>query len=326
MTTIAGVDGGGTRTRVVAADLETGRLAFVQYPGTNPRTTDAKEAAILIASGVRQALNQLAHSAGLGEPSGPAAVCAALAGVGRPDAARRMRALLESALSSSRVEVVTDAAAALAAHAGSGAGAVLLVGTGSIALAQDGEGSQWRVGGYGHLAGDEGSGFWVGRAGLAAALRAFDGRGPGTGLKAAALAAFRVAEPMELVDVLYASETPVRDIASFAAAVVDLRTTDPVAGRIVEEALAEHALLVEAVWGAAPAALLRRVAVTGGFYRARPELVAGLARHLHGATVDWLDAAPGLGALRLVARQDAGWSEAVERWWDTWKTAGRNWV
>jgi N-acetylglucosamine kinase-like BadF-type ATPase len=344
MTVIVGVDGGGTHTRIVAADLETGRLAFVHHPGTNPQTADAQDVTNVIASGILQAWDQLvmnrptpgaqdgdgtadrgnANASAAGAAFTAAGVCAALAGAGRPVSAERMRALLESTLPAARVEVVTDAAAALAAYAGSGAGAVLLAGTGSIALAQDGKGSAWRVGGYGYLAGDEGSGFWVGRAGLAAAFRAFDGRGPGTSLLPAALAAFRAAGPPELLDRFYASGAPVRDIASFAGTVLDLQATDPVAGRIVEEALAEHAALVEALWR--QARLERYVAVTGGLYRGRPEMLSGLIRHLRGAAAQWLDTAPVLGSLRLAARHDPEWSEAVDRWWDTWKTAGRNWV
>ncbi|MCS5718292.1 hypothetical protein N1027_09080 [Herbiconiux sp. CPCC 205763] len=71
--------------------------------------------------------------------------------------------------------LATDAVTAhLGALAGS-PGAVVAVGTGSVALGTD-LGSVWRrVDGWGHLLGDRGAGSWIGREGLEAAMRQRDG-------------------------------------------------------------------------------------------------------------------------------------------------------
>jgi N-acetylglucosamine kinase-like BadF-type ATPase len=92
-----------------------------------------------------------------------------------------------------RVEVISDAEAALLGALGGRPGVLVLAGTGSIVLGRDGQGRLARAGGLGPLLGDEGSAFWLGRewlrgrpdgAGLARAL----GRRPDAVARIAALA------------------------------------------------------------------------------------------------------------------------------------------
>lgn len=67
-----------------------------------------------------------------------------------------------------------DVQAALLGLVGHQPGVLLISGTGSIALATDGNGNVVRTGGWGHRAGDEGSGYWIGRQILKAIFRAED--------------------------------------------------------------------------------------------------------------------------------------------------------
>ncbi|HYU66429.1 MAG TPA: BadF/BadG/BcrA/BcrD ATPase family protein, partial [Jatrophihabitantaceae bacterium] len=69
---------------------------------------------------------------------------------------RRLRRLAE------RVEVISDAEAALLGALGERPGVLVLAGTGSIVLGRDGRGRLARAGGLGPLIGDEGSAFWLG--------------------------------------------------------------------------------------------------------------------------------------------------------------------
>jgi N-acetylglucosamine kinase-like BadF-type ATPase len=73
-----------------------------------------------------------------------------------------------------RVEVISDAQAALLGAIGDGPGVLVLAGTGSIVVAHDGRGRWTRVGGLGPLVGDEGSGFWLGREWLRSLARRGD--------------------------------------------------------------------------------------------------------------------------------------------------------
>jgi len=70
---------------------------------------------------------------------------------------RRLRPL------AGRVEVISDAEAALLGALGGRPGVLILAGTGSIVLGRDDRGRLARAGGLGPLLGDEGSAFWLGR-------------------------------------------------------------------------------------------------------------------------------------------------------------------
>jgi glucosamine kinase len=67
-----------------------------------------------------------------------------------------------------RVEVLSDAQAALLGALGDRPGVLVLAGTGSIVIGRDASGRWARAGGLGPLLGDEGSAFWIGRAWLRA--------------------------------------------------------------------------------------------------------------------------------------------------------------
>ena len=102
-----------------------------------------------------------------------------------PAAAAQLAELLANALPADGAAVASDAVTSHAGALGGGEGVVLAVGTGSVALALS-HGAMRRADGWGPLLGDEGGGGWVGLHGLCAALRAVDGRGPGTALRPAA--------------------------------------------------------------------------------------------------------------------------------------------
>lgn len=93
--------------------------------------------------------------------SRPRSLVVAARGVWTPReraAARRRLAGLAA-----RVEVISDVEGALLGALGERPGVLVLAGTGSIVLGQDGRGRLARAGGLGPLIGDEGSAFWLGR-------------------------------------------------------------------------------------------------------------------------------------------------------------------
>ena len=117
-------------------------------------------------------------------------------------------------------------------------GVVVAAGTGVVTLAV-GEQRVQRVDGWGYLIGDAGSGFWIGRAGLDAVMRAHDGRGPATALTEVAHDEFGDLEQAYLV--LQADPLRVSRIARYARVVAELATDDPVCRRICQDAAAELA-------------------------------------------------------------------------------------
>jgi len=89
--------------------------------------------------------------------------------------ARERRALARRfARLATRVEVLSDAQAALLGALGDTPGVLILAGTGSIVIGRDAGGRWARAGGLGPLLGDEGSAFWIGRAWLRATTQGED--------------------------------------------------------------------------------------------------------------------------------------------------------
>jgi N-acetylglucosamine kinase-like BadF-type ATPase len=140
-------------------------------------------------------------------------------------------------------------------------------GTGTIVVGRCGD--RWaKVDGWGAILGDGGSGFAIGRAGVDAALRAYDGRRAGSpALLDAAVARFGDVEGLPALVRRVPSWS--RLLASFTPDVVAAASGDPVAAAIVQRAAADLA-------GAGAAALARvlpdgeagTVACTGNVFRA----------------------------------------------------------
>lgn len=214
--------------------------------------------------------------------------------------------LLESvaALGVRRVAVAHDSVSGYLAANGDEPGVVLAIGTGVITHAVTARGAA-KVDGWGSLLGDAGSGYWIGRAGLDAALRSYDGRGEATVLAALAVESFGPLDDLYMR--MQGDDRRVSRIASFARTVVEsAESGDPVAARIVSAAAGELA-------HSAAAALERaghangdaiRVSAVGGIVRGsaymRGALVAALAERGRGEGLAAPLGAPIDGVSRLL--------------------------
>ena len=119
--------------------------------------------------------------AALARAARPAAIGIGVPGLARePGAAAAFAAAVTDACGV-RTRVAPDATTAwLGAFLGR-PGIAVIAGTGSVAVGGS-PGALQRVGGHGHLVGDEGGGYWIGRMALRAALAAAEGAGPPTRL------------------------------------------------------------------------------------------------------------------------------------------------
>ena len=136
-----------------------------------------------------------------------------------------------------------DSIAGYLAALGHRLGAVSAVGTGVVTLGVGPMGFA-RVDGWGNIIGDAGSGFWIGRAALDAAMRAFDGRGQQTLLLELMKKEFPDIPNAYLA--LQSDPGRVARIASFSRETIELSKDDPVAKRIVDEAVEELVLSISA--------------------------------------------------------------------------------
>ncbi|OLB22431.1 MAG: hypothetical protein AUH15_06275 [Acidobacteriales bacterium 13_2_20CM_55_8] len=162
-----GIDGGGTKTSCVIGD-ETSVLGSGTAAGSNViRLGEAKAREALAA-----AIGQACAAANI-KPTQIQRTCVGLAGAGRPEISNLVRRLLAE-LVSGESEVVGDMVIALQAAFGSGAGVMVIAGTGSMAYGRDSSGNTLRAGGWGFSVFDEGSGHWIGRSAIAAIMRDYD--------------------------------------------------------------------------------------------------------------------------------------------------------
>jgi N-acetylglucosamine kinase-like BadF-type ATPase len=297
-----GVDGGGTKTQVMAIHSRQRRAVSVIGGASNPHNVGFTRALEEVLGLVEQALTAL----GAGSDQ-LAALSACLAGVDRPEQVERLRDVLSQRLPGCAIEVANDALAALTAGTEGEPGVVLIAGTGSIAVGEDLDGRVVRAGGYGNLIGDEGSGFDLGRRGLMAAIQGCEGRGPKTALWPRAARMFGIDSVQEIISKVYEAEHPVGTVASFAREVLACADEDgdPVAASILDIAVDHQRRLVEAVFQQLSPRLPRRVVLAGGLFTHGDVLsrrLAARAPHLEFVTLRHSAAAGAvLRAMRAVA-------------------------
>lgn len=174
----------GPHTRRVSVDGgQSGARIRIDADGT---TTDLEAGPIDTSRPVVEQVAEIVRRALADAPVRPTTVAAGVSGL-TPEQTRPADLLeLTADLGVGTVFLVHDSVSAYLGANGFGYGVTTAVGTGVVTLGV-GESGTARVDGWGHLVGDAGSAYWIGRAGLDAALRAFDGRGPDTSLQSAAV-------------------------------------------------------------------------------------------------------------------------------------------
>jgi len=301
---VLGLDAGGTKTVCLLADERGSILSEARGAGANLHAAGAQAVEQVLRNVMAEAIGDRAIV--------PAAICLGIAGVDREDEARIVRDVMRRIAPQSRVLVVNDALIALVAGARDAPGIVIIAGTGSIAYGRNAAGDAARAGGRGHMIGDEGSGYWIGREALAAVMRASDGRGPATGLTREILTHFNVDDESRLPRIVYDREMPRMRVAALGPIVQRVAERgDAVTTRILERAADELVLAARSV-----AAQLEMRGdeftfyLAGGVFRVVPWLAAELPRRLAEVAprcqVQLLDEEPAVGAVWLALAEARG--------------------
>ncbi|MBP9212264.1 MAG: hypothetical protein KBF97_05645 [Bacteroidetes bacterium] len=234
-----GMDGGGTKTHAVIMD-STGRTVAEHFAGpSNFQIIGVEKAAETIMALV----DMCCESAGCSTKQLRAVVCG-LTGAGRAGDQKRMADGLKKYARSQKkplnnVIVESDARVALEGAFNGAPGIILIAGTGSIAFGKDRKGNVHRVGGWGRVLGDEGSGYYIGRLGLTAVTRQIDGRGDKTTLTRMIAQHFALNDQTAIINAVYKENF---DVASIAPLVLKAASRkDHVCQAIVENAVIELA-------------------------------------------------------------------------------------
>lgn len=245
------VDAGqtGIKTRLLSAD---GAVQEWLFPGVFTNQPLLPQLAAVVAEVIR-VTGSAPHTVSLGVS-------------GLTDADAEAEALLQhpDLTDVRRVVATHDSVTSYLGVLGDQYGTVVAAGTGVVTLGVGPQHSA-RVDGWGHIMGDAGSGFWIGREALDAVMRAHDGRGPATSLTAPMQERWPDLETAYVH--LQAAHDRVRTVASFAAQVAEAAAAgDAVAQRICRDAAAELALAATAALRVVDAPADAAVGAVGGVF------------------------------------------------------------
>ncbi len=234
---VVGVDGGGTQTTIALYDA--GQRPDLLTPlirtSTEPAAVDPSHPERSVEQ-LEQAVRTAVKEADRTLPVHM--LVAGLAGAGRDEVREDLQRRLQKTGVAKHVRLVTDARVAYYDAFEGEAGMILISGTGSIAYGQNDTGTTRRVGGWGPLLGDEGSGYDIALHGLRAILKAADGRGVDTKITDAVLETLDLQGVNDLVTWIRRAERS--EIASCAKDVLRVASNEDevameIAGSAVEQ-------------------------------------------------------------------------------------------
>lgn len=173
----AGIDGGGTNTDAAIISDSGDTLAEFRGGATNPHSVPFKEAMLEL----HRVLDQLFQSE-KGALSNCEGICLGMSGVDTIQERQWIADTIQDYMKKNRrqdaadcqVWVVSEGEIALMASIGQTHGVLCISGTGSIVYGFTPEGERYRAGGWGHLLGDEGSGYRIGQRALQAVMQSYD--------------------------------------------------------------------------------------------------------------------------------------------------------
>lgn len=234
---VAGIDGGGTHTRLELRSGENRLLRRAEFGSFNLNAI-GEEAFSRRLEEVFAACGELGDCAGL---------CVGGAGVSNPRVAQLLEEALEKRGFHGTWKLCGDQEIALRG-AMDAPGVAVIAGTGSICFGKNARGETARCGGFGHLIDDEGSGYALGRDALAATVRCLDGRLDAPAFRQAVCGRLGVTTAEEIVAFTYAPETDKAKIAALTPVVLALaQAEERTALAILTRGAAELGKLVSAV-------------------------------------------------------------------------------
>ncbi len=234
---IIGMDGGGTKTRCIIADIEGEALYECTGGPSNFLIIGVMPASKNIFSLLKQCVNKL--KIGYRDID---ILLLGTAGAGRKNDARKFKTAFKKYLKEKNVVlkkfiVESDAKIALEAAFPGTPGCILIAGTGSIIMGKDSAGNIYRAGGFGRYLGDEGSGYALGRKALIAAAKEYDGRGTAALITKLLKEKFKINSAEDLIAEIYHKEFDPASAAPLLLEAAELN--DHAALKIIDEEIEE---------------------------------------------------------------------------------------
>ena len=224
-----GIDGGGTKTDCIITDENYNQLYSLKGGPLNLLSSSSSKSSRTIIQLINSCLSKLnitlAHLDCIGIGA---------AGAGRMEDSEKLEINLKALLPPSiNLKVTTDAEAALEGAFNGKPGCILISGTGSIIWGKDQNGIIHRCGGFGKILGDEGSGYMLGKKGLVAAAKEFDGRGIKSLITGSLKDKYQIQSVQDIINAVYKNDLDISGVAPLVLA--SAGNNDKVALRIIDE-------------------------------------------------------------------------------------------
>lgn len=159
-----GIDGGGTKTKLIVVDNKLNIIFAEEFSGSNLISTNSDITLKIIEDKIKQiAAKYNVSGIGMG-----------IAGIDTEEDREKINQIMKNKFPGYKVKVVNDGVASLLGALNKKPGILINAGTGSIAIGLDDKGIIYRAGGWDYLLGDEGSGYWIGKKFIQAAVNDFD--------------------------------------------------------------------------------------------------------------------------------------------------------
>ena len=229
---LIGMDGGGTKTKVILTDLNLNPV-FETSGGPSNFLVIGKEK---VSETILDLVNQCLSFQKISADEIHALVLGTTGGGRRNDAELLENQIykdsIQKDLKLKKIRIESDARIALEGAFSGKAGSILIAGTGSIMFGKDEAGQIHRVGGFGRYIGDEGSGYRIGWKGLNAAAREMDGRGSHTKISDLLSSEFSISSGDELITEVYRNNFNIASVAPIVFSAAE--KGDKIAQRILE--------------------------------------------------------------------------------------------
>jgi N-acetylglucosamine kinase-like BadF-type ATPase len=224
-----GIDGGGTKTDCIVTDENYNQLYSMKGGPLNLLSSSPSESSRTVMQFINACLSKLnitlAHLDCIGIGA---------AGAGRIEDSEKLEINLKTLLPSSiNLKITTDAEAALEGAFNGKPGFILISGTGSIIWGKDQNGIISRCGGFGKILGDEGSGYMLGKKGLIAAAKEFDGRGIKSLITGLLKDKYQIQSIQDIINEVYKNNLDIAGVAPLVLA--SAGNNDKAALRIIDE-------------------------------------------------------------------------------------------
>jgi N-acetylglucosamine kinase-like BadF-type ATPase len=239
---VLAVDGGNSKTDLALVRRDGDVLALVRGPQSSPQHLGVEGCLRVLEDLLEQALREARL------PNGRKPVAAVgqllLAGVDFPAEEADLYAAAVPRGLAERISVANDTFAVLRAGTEKGWGVAVVCGAGINCVGVGPDGRHARFPALGAITGDWGGGYDVGLAGLSAAARSEDGRGPKTSLERAVPAHFGLDTPAAVGEAIHRGDVATMRIVELAPVVLAEAGEDAVAGSILDRLADEVVALV----------------------------------------------------------------------------------